>query len=154
MRKLSDLLFKRRVFEDDFDKFSRPTVVLSQSEGLDLENIADRQLIVNDSDELMIRKGNEIRKVADKGTKGDKGDKGDTGSTGASGVAGALDDLSDVDTTGVADGQTIVYDAGSGNWVPHTLSVVVSLISGWITGGSIDLVTPTYPEITNTITAL
>lgn len=30
----------------------------------------------------------------------------------------ALDDLSDVDTTGVTDGQTIVYDAGSMTWIP------------------------------------
>lgn len=35
------------------------------------------------------------------------------GSTG-----GALDDLADVDTTGVADGDTLVYDSGSGLWVP------------------------------------
>jgi hypothetical protein len=32
----------------------------------------------------------------------------------------ALDDLSDVDTSGVADGDTIVFDSGSSTWVPGT----------------------------------
>lgn len=31
---------------------------------------------------------------------------------------GALDDLSDVDTTGVADGDALTYDSGTGTWVP------------------------------------
>lgn len=30
----------------------------------------------------------------------------------------ALDDLTDVDLTGVADGDTIVFDSGSGTWLP------------------------------------
>lgn len=29
----------------------------------------------------------------------------------------AMDDLSDVDTTGVADGDVLIYDAGSGTWL-------------------------------------
>lgn len=33
-------------------------------------------------------------------------------------VSFALDDLSDVDTTGVTDGQVIVYDAGTMTWIP------------------------------------
>jgi hypothetical protein len=32
----------------------------------------------------------------------------------------ALDDLSDVDTTGVVDGNTIVFDSGTSTWVPGT----------------------------------
>ncbi len=39
----------------------------------------------------------------------------------------ALDDLSDVDLSGLADGDTIVYDIGSGNWVPGTGGGSVSL---------------------------
>src|SRR5690606_10699367 len=34
------------------------------------------------------------------------------------GGAETLDDLTDVDTTGVADGDALVYDAGSSTWVP------------------------------------
>lgn len=35
---------------------------------------------------------------------------------------GTLDGLADVDTTGVADGDSLVYDAGSGLWVPGAVS--------------------------------
>lgn len=35
----------------------------------------------------------------------------------ALGAAGTLDDLTDVDTTGVADGDVLTYDSGSGDWV-------------------------------------
>lgn len=38
----------------------------------------------------------------------------------ASGGGGALDDLTDVDTTGVADGDTLIYDLGTTTWVPGT----------------------------------
>jgi hypothetical protein len=40
------------------------------------------------------------------------------GGLGGSASIPALDDLTDVDTTGVADGDTIVFDSGSGTWVP------------------------------------
>jgi hypothetical protein len=35
----------------------------------------------------------------------------------ASAAAGALDDLTDVDTSGVGDGDVLTYDTGSGEWV-------------------------------------
>jgi hypothetical protein len=37
-----------------------------------------------------------------------------------SGGASTLDGLTDVDTSGVADGDVLVYDSGSGLWVPGT----------------------------------
>lgn len=36
--------------------------------------------------------------------------------------SGALDDLSDVDTTGVSDGDVLTYDSGSGDWVAEAPS--------------------------------
>lgn len=36
----------------------------------------------------------------------------------ATGSVSALNDLTDVDTTGVADGDVLTYDSGSGDWVP------------------------------------
>jgi hypothetical protein len=43
--------------------------------------------------------------------------------TSATGMGGGgplpgLDDLTDVDLTGLADGDSIVWDAGSGTWIP------------------------------------
>ena len=35
----------------------------------------------------------------------------------------SLDGLSDVDTSGVADGEALVFDSGSGLWVPGTAGV-------------------------------
>lgn len=40
----------------------------------------------------------------------------------ASGGSSALDDLTDVDTTGVSDGQVLTYDNGTSTWVPTTVS--------------------------------
>jgi len=43
------------------------------------------------------------------------------------GGGGALDDLTDVDTTGVTDGQALVYDSGTSKWIPGTLGVIAAL---------------------------
>jgi hypothetical protein len=39
--------------------------------------------------------------------------------------AGALNDLADVDTSGVADGQALIYNNGAGEWQPGTIQNVI-----------------------------
>lgn len=64
------------------------------------------------------------------GPKGDTGNPGPTGATGPTGPTGAtgpagpvvpLNDLTDVDTTGVADGNALTFDSGTATWVPAAL---------------------------------
>lgn len=62
----------------------------------------------------------------------------------ASAGGSALDDLTDVDTTGVTDGDSLVYDSGSGLWVPGA-------VSG---GGAADLWTPNVDVPLDTMTGL
>jgi len=83
MRK-NNSLFNRKRF-DDFDSFSRPTTVLQENTGDDLTKIADRELIVNDNNELMIRKGNRIEKVSGQSITGKDGKDGTPGGSGAAG---------------------------------------------------------------------
>jgi hypothetical protein len=55
------------------------------------------------------------------GPQGEQGIPGEQGEPGADGIlVGALDDLTDVDltTTPPGDGEALVYDDDSGNWVP------------------------------------
>lgn len=48
----------------------------------------------------------------------------------------ALNDLSDVNTAGVTDGQALVYDSGSGTWIPGTIALasILSLTVGDLSG--------------------
>jgi hypothetical protein len=57
------------------------------------------------------------------GSQGAKGDKGDTGDTGPAGADGAttLAALTDVDETGLANGQGLIYNSTSGKWEAATL---------------------------------
>ena len=47
--------------------------------------------------------------------------------TGGSGSVMALDDLTNVDTTGVTNGQALIYNSGSNMWVPGTILTIASL---------------------------
>lgn len=57
---------------------------------------------------------------------GPKGDKGDTGPNGIT-VQGTLNDLTDVDTAGVANGQTIIFRSSDSKFIPGTPVDLASL---------------------------
>ena len=83
MRKIANI-FKRKVF-DDIDKFSYPTTVLQEE--TDLTKVADKQLVVNDNNELLLRRGNELVSVSSKQIAGTVGKDGKSGAAGANGVS-------------------------------------------------------------------
>ena len=58
------------------------------------------------------------------GIPGDKGDKGDKGDTGDVGPIAPLGDLTDVDTTGAADGDALVFDGTAGEWIAAPIPTV------------------------------
>lgn len=97
MRELNRMFDKRIPF-DDRERFDVPSTTLKESDGGDLSQIADKELIVNDKDELLIRKDNQVKKVSGAGGIGKDGQKGRDGSKGRDGdnaylyVAYASDD--------------------------------------------------------------
>lgn len=89
MRNTSNI-FKRNQFEEDFDKFKFPPTALKVTDGNSLNEIADNEIVVNNNDELLIRRGNELKNVGGKSSvsKGEKGDRGVTGADGVNGING------------------------------------------------------------------
>lgn len=67
MRKLSDI-FKRHPFDDEYEQFKVPPTAIKNSDGTDLDRIANNELIINDDNELLIRRGNEIKEISGKTT--------------------------------------------------------------------------------------
>lgn len=65
---------------------------------------------------------------------------------------GTLDDLSDVNTSGVTDGQALVYDSGSGTWIPGTIAIgsILSLAIGEMSGTIINALSNFTVSITIT----
>lgn len=55
-----------------------------------------------------------------------------------------LDDLADVDTTGVADGDVLTYDSGSGDWVAEAPSSGSGTFKGALVGLSSSITTANY----------
>ena len=56
-----------------------------------------------------------------------------------SGGGGALNDLTDVNAPSPSDGQALVYDSGSGTWIPGTIAIasIISLVLGEMSGTTI-----------------
>lgn len=62
MRELVSL-FKREVF-DDYDRFDKPSTVLKESEGATVANIAENEIFINNSNELMARRDGKAIKIS------------------------------------------------------------------------------------------
>ena len=77
MRKIINL-FKRVPFED-YDKFDNSPATVKESQGDDLSQIADKELVVNNNNELLIRRKEKVFKVG--------GGVGKQGKDGKDGVA-------------------------------------------------------------------
>lgn len=77
MRKIINL-FKRVPFED-YDKFDNSPATVKESQGDDLSQIADKELVVNNNNELLIRRKEKVFKIS--------GGMGKQGKDGKDGVA-------------------------------------------------------------------
>lgn len=57
-------IFNRKPFEDEYEKFKSPPTAIKSNEGNDLTEISDNELMINAKDELLIRRGNEVKKLS------------------------------------------------------------------------------------------
>ena len=84
MRKIIDL-FRRTPF-DDYDRFDNSPATVKESQGDDLSQIGDKELVVNDNNELLIRRKEKVFKISGAGTQGEDGKNGLNGSNGLDGA--------------------------------------------------------------------